>query len=411
MKTAILVGAGNRGINYSNYMKEMNGRFNIIGVAEPNATRREFMKNLWDIEDKNCFADFKEIFSVPKFADCAIIATQDAQHCEMAIAAIDCGYTLLLEKPIAPTAEECKRVADHAEKKGVDVIVCHVLRYTQFFSELKEITESGELGELVSIVHNEDVGNIHHSHSFVRGNWGNSKKSSPMILAKSCHDLDILAWLVGKKCTKISSFGSLKYFNEENAPEGAPKYCLEGCPAEATCPYHAKTVYMQTKAPIDLFRSVVVGHPGPTDEEVIAAIEKGPYGRCVFRCDNDVVDHQTVSMEFEGGVTAVFTMCSFTPRIARTIKLMYTNGIIEGDLEGGYTVTNFTTGETKERKIIPTGRVGHGGGDEKLVHAFYDFLCGEYKGNSLSGVRVSCDNHLLCFVAEESRVTGKTIEL
>ena len=287
-----------------------------------------------------------------------------------------------------------------------------MLRYAPFFSALKEIIDSGEIGDIVSVVHNENVGNIHQSHSFVRGNWSNSKESAPMILAKSCHDMDILQWLIGKKCLKINSFGSRKFFNRANCPEGAPARCTDGCKHD--CPYDARKVYAEDAwYGKGWFRPVVANCANPTDEEVTAALKTGPYGRCVFRCDNDVVDHQTVNMEFEDGVTVMFSMCGLTPDTSRTIKIMGTKGQIMGHMEKkDILVTNFLTREERKAEVKLAIEGGHGGGDAGIINAFSEYVSGAYTGNAISEITVSAENHMLAFAAEESRTDGgRTIEL
>ena len=220
--TAILIGAGNRGITYTDIMAKMNEKYKVVAVAEPVESRRNYIKEKHDLPDEMCFSDYKPLLALGKIADIAIVATMDKQHFEPAMEAISLKYDLLLEKPVSPLPEECLKIALHAEKMGVRALVCHVLRYSDLFVELKRLINDGVVGNIVSINHEECVGNIHQSHSFVRGNWGNEQESSPMLLQKSCHDLDIIQWMLGKECKKIQSFGNLTYFKEKNAPEGSP---------------------------------------------------------------------------------------------------------------------------------------------------------------------------------------------
>jgi predicted dehydrogenase len=328
-------------------------------------------------------------------------------HYEPAMAAIERGYDILLEKPISPNLDECKAIADAAEKKDVKVVVCHVMRYSPFCVAIKNVIESGEIGKVMSIVHNENVGNIHQAHSFVRGNWGVLEDSSPMILAKCCHDMDFIQWLVDKKCLSLSSFGALSYFNKDNCPDGAPLRCTDGCTED--CPYDSRKLYIQDNKN-EWLRSVATGHYNATDDEVEAAIKTGPYGRCVFQCDNDVVDHQVISMLFEDDTTVIFSMSAFTPDISRSIKVMGTKGQIKGHTSTNTVkVTSFITGE--EREIDTTAVGGHGGGDGGIMTAFCDYVRGkDVKG--ISEIRISTENHKLCFAAEESRLNnGAVIEL
>jgi predicted dehydrogenase len=355
MLTAILIGAGGRGRAYANYAVRNPDELKVIGVAEPLESRRNEFAQKHNISAENCFNSWEAVFQHEKFADAVMVCTQDKMHFAPAMAAIEKGYAILLEKPISPMPEECTALMEAAEKKGVSIVVCHVLRYAPFWMEMKKIIDSGEIGEIVSVVHNENVGYIHHAHSFVRGSWRNSKESSPMILAKSCHDTDVIQWLIDKKCLRLSSFGSLKYFNKANCPEGAPSKCTDGCPHD-DCLYDARKLYLKDTVggEKEWFRSVVAGYSADaTDEQLEAALKNGPYSRCIFQCDNDVVDHQTVNMEFEDGVTALFSMCSFTPEISRTIKIMGTKGQIKGTTKKKeILVSDFLTRKERKRGLL-----------------------------------------------------------
>ena len=233
--SVILIGAGDRGTTYVKFMREMQDKYNVVGVAEPIESRRNFVKNLFNIKDENCFEDWNDILSVPKFADIAIISTLDDMHYEPAMKAIELGYNLLLEKPAAQSAKQCADIANAAKEKGVSVLVCHVLRYSPFFKKVKSIIDDGMIGDIVTISHVEAVGHLHQSHSYVRGNWHSEQETTPMLIAKSCHDIDILQWLLGKRCKKVQSFGDLVHFRPENAPTGAPIRCADGtCPVKDT---------------------------------------------------------------------------------------------------------------------------------------------------------------------------------
>lgn len=409
----IVIGAGNRGETYSNHMLKMPEKFEIVAVAEPIESRRNYIKECANIPDDRCFTDFKSLLELGKIADIAIVATMDRQHFEPTMKAIELGYDLLLEKPIAPTADECLKITKAAKDKGVKVLICTVLRYTDLFNTIKDIIDSGKIGKVMSINHEECVGNIHQTHSFVRGNWGNSKRSSNMLLQKSCHDLDILQWLIGKKCKKIQSFGTLSYFTEKNAPEGAPDYCIQGCPKADSCTYNAVKLYYEDKKN-NWFRTTSTHEHSPTDEDVMNAISNTQYGKCVYKCDNDVVDHQTVNMIFEDDITVTFTMNAFNLG-GRFIHIMGTKGEIRASLDNNepIKVSYFSTQKTEE---IPahgkdgiTG--GHGGGDAGIINALYDSLNDIYTGNSIPDIQESCYNHLLVFAAEHSRKNGTVVDI
>jgi predicted dehydrogenase len=401
---AILLGAGQRGNAYCEYALSHPDRLQIVGVAEPDPTRRNDFQKKHGISDLDCLSTWEKVFLREKWADAVIICTQDTMHYGPAMAAIAQGYDILLEKPISPGPKECMEIARAARAKGVKVVVCHVLRYAPFFSKIKEIIDSGEIGDVVTVVHNENVGDLHHAHSFVRGNWGIGKESSPMILAKSCHDMDIMQWLIGKDVLRLSSFGSLSYFTKANCPKEAPPRCTNGC--EVDCPYDSRKLYLNSDN--EWFRSVAVGHYNATDEEVEAALKTGPYGRCVYQCDNDVVDHQVVSMEFEDGVTAIFSMSSFTPDISRSIKIMGTRGQIRGH-SGPESIKVFNFIDRSEREILVGSRGGHGGGDAGIMEAFCAYLTGKSLDNTISEANISAQNHMLCFAAEKSRLQGGAI--
>jgi len=341
----------------------------------------------------------------------AIISTQDRMHYSPAMAAISLKYDILLEKPLAPSAQECLKIMLAAQENGVRVIVCTVLRYTPLFGTVKEIIDSGRIGEIISVNHEECVGNVHQSHSYVRGNWGNESRSSNMLLAKSCHDLDLIPWLLGKKCEKIQSFGSLQYFSAENAPSGAPERCIDGCPHGESCPYNSVKLYLNDKENYWI-RSTSTMCQNPTDADVEAALRETQYGKCVFQCDNDVVDHQTVNMLFEGGTTATFSMCAFN-RGGRFLHVMGTKGELRASLEenGSIRIYDFLA---REETTIPMSAVdgivgGHGGGDTGIVNTVYDYLSNDKKPKAIPSIEESCHNHILVFAAEESRISGNVI--
>lgn len=416
--TAIIIGAGGRGRTYARKMADLPQKFKLVGVAEPVNDLREDMKNKYNISSDYTFNSWEDILSVPKFADIAVIATMDKMHTEPAIKAMELGYDLLLEKPIAPTPEECALIMKTAKKLGRKVMVCHVLRYTPFFRSIKQYIEEGRLGNIISIEHMEAVGNRHQSHSFVRGNWGNSERSSFMLLQKCCHDLDIIQWLVGKECKQIQSFGDRSYFRKENAPNGSPERCIEGCPVGETCPYNAVKLYLDDKSN-GWFRAAATSKMNFTDEDVIESLKTTQYGKCVFKCDNDVVDHQTVNMQFEGGITASMTMCAFT-KGGRRIRIMGTKGDLIADMnkppEKAMEFYNFATNEIE---YLPfncdvTGDSivgGHGGGDAGIVFDLYSYLNNEISSEKVSEIVVSCKNHMLSFAGEEARLSSDVINM
>lgn len=415
----IVIGAGSRGIAYTDIMKTHSDKFRVVGVAEPIADRRDYIQKKHDIDDAHCFENGEEMLALPRFADVAVISTMDRDHCQTALKAMEKGYHLLLEKPVAPTPEECIQILNQAKKYDRKIMVCHVLRYAPFYMRLKQVLKSGIIGDIVSVVHNEDVGAIHQSHSFVRGNWGNTERSACMLLGKSCHDLDLIQWLLEKDCKKIQSFGSLRYFKKDYAPEGSPEYCIEGCPKGEECMYNATRFYLNDELDLgtaNWFKTAATHKKNPTREDVEAALRSSQFGKCVFKCDNDVVDHQVVNMEFEDDTTVTFTMCAFSV-FGRTTKIMGTEGCIlanmgENSIEiyqhaTGKKVVKDLSGDAVDETIVG----GHGGGDGGIVDALYDYLTGRKTADEVSEIGISCKNHMLVFAAEKSRLEGTVVDM
>jgi len=418
MKTysVIIIGAGNRGTNYSRKLDALRDRYKVVAVAEPYEGRRNYVKDMFDLPEEMCFTSWQDILNRPKMADIAIISTMDAEHYAPAMKAIELGYHLLLEKPVAPTPQECADIANAAKAKGVEVLVCHVLRYTPFYKRVKQLVMDGTIGDIISVIGVEAVGNEHQSHSYVRGNWHSESETTAMLLAKSCHDLDIIQWLLDKPCKKVSSFGSLTYFTEENAPEGAPKRCIDGgCPIESTCPYNCKKLYYDDKDNAWFRKAATRGISKeylPTDEEVMTALKTTDFGLCVFHANNDVVDHQVVNMEFEGGITASFTMNAFN-KGGRYIRLFGTKGELYANMsDTQITVYTFEDKQYHSYDVVKTEESilgGHGGGDQGIVSELHEYLSGSYTGWCAANIQVSVQNHMIGFAAEKARRNG-TVE-
>ncbi len=416
IKTLILIGGGKRGNTYTEIGKNL-GKFKLIAVAEPVKERREYIARLHGIPENMCFESWEPLLALGKIADGAVIATMDRDHYAPAMAAIDCGYNILLEKPVSPSLEECEKIEEAARDKGVNVLVCHVLRYTPFFRALKKLIDDGKVGRIMNIEHTEGVGHIHYSHSFVRGNWGNSERSSFMLLQKSCHDLDILQWLIGKECIRVQSFGHLSYFKRENAPEGATERCFDGCPHIDTCIYSAKRNYIEPKEYSHWFRScVALDHAPVTDERVMRGLAETGYGRCVFHYDNDVVDHQIVNMEFEDDIIVNFTMSAFNFG-GRTIRIMGTKGELIADANSPvikfHDLTTYKTEDISINDAVANDSIlsGHGGGDTGIMNSFYDLLSGNASAAELSNISISVKNHRIVFAAEKARLEGRIVEV
>lgn len=404
-----LIGAGLRGVNYLEYAVHQPHELQVVAVAEPVAERRRAFQVRHGIAEAMCYESADELLAAPKLADAVLICTQDKQHYEPTMRALAAGYHVLLEKPMSPDPGECIRMAEQAERSNRTLSICHVLRYTPFFSTIKELLDRGAIGRLISIQHNENVGYWHQAHSFVRGNWRRKDESSPMILAKSCHDLDILAWLADSECVRVSSFGSLTHFTSSEAPAGAPLRCLDGCPVADDCLYYAPRQYLTDNT--DWPTSAI--SDDPSYDARYQALQTGPYGRCVYHCDNDVVDHQVVNMEFANAVTVAFTMSAFTRDVSRTLKLMGTKGEIRGAMEKNeIEIVHFGTGKVETISFGGLdGHIGHGGGDMRLIKDFLRLVRAEGKGDSLTSAQRSVQSHLIAFASEQSRVEGQVVSL
>ena len=411
--TAITIGAGSRGNVYGNYAAKFPNELNIIGVAEPIEIRNDRYAKKHNITKKNRFDTWERIFEQPKFADAVIITTPDDLHYGPCMKALEMGYDILLEKPIAPTEKECRDILKLQQKNGNIVAVCHVLRYAPYFINLKELMDSGALGDIISIQHFEPIEHIHMSHSYVRGNWHNSKKTTPIILAKSCHDLDILRWMIGKKCETISAFGGLKWFRSENAPEGSTARCADGCKVESTCPYSALKIYHR-----DRQRTYVFDFPedkSTHDHFILEQLQKTNYGRCVYKMENDQPDHYVTSMEFEDGVTVSFSMEAFTSYHGRRTRVMGSLGDIVGDMNE-FTHTDFLTGKKTKWDISVEDvkdyeNSGHGGGDWALVSDWIRAVKTKNSDALSSTLEASIESHIMGFLAEKSRLTKKTMTI
>lgn len=398
--TAIILGAGQRGAEaYAEFARNYPNEMKVVGVAEPRADRRERFARRYGVPAERCYADWRDALAPEKYADCVLVCTQDRMHYEPTLLALSKGYHVLCEKPMSDDRREMIEMVAAAKRANRVLSVCHVLRYSPFFMKLKSMLDAGAVGQLVAVQHIECVGYWHAAHSYVRGNWRNLKESSPMILAKYCHDLDIMNWLVGSRCASLSSFGDLTYFNAAHRPAGAPDRCLDGCPERDACPYYAPRFYLDHPEGPEYAKVVSLD---PSREAVLEALRTGPYGRCVYACDNDVVDHQVVNLNYENGVTASMAMCDFTERWERSINLMGSRGQILGNMEDcRIEWRDFASGDNTVINVhIPPSN--HGGSDDTMMHAFVALV--SEGGDSRTSAEMSLESHLMALAAEESRV-------
>jgi predicted dehydrogenase len=419
--TVALVGAGHRAILYGSYALQHPERMKVVAVAEPNALRRAEAARQHDIPPERQFCSYQELAGRPPLADAAINATMDRLHYDSSIALLQSGYHLLLEKPIAATAQHVRHLIDCARQCQKVVMVCHVLRYAPFYQTIKRMLEEGQIGRVIALHTSENVSYHHMAVGFVRGRWNKEADSNPMLLAKCCHDLDIIAWMLsGQNVVKVASFGSLMQFRPENAPPGSALRCLEGCQIEGNCAYSARLNYI-THDLWGFYAWEPIEHlANPTTQQKLFSLQQdNPFGRCVWHCDNDVVDHQTVIMQFAGGATATHNMLCATARATRTIHVVGSGGEIEGDLEGGWIRLrrpSLVAGQTYiEEKVTtdsgPEGLVGHGGGDLRLVEDFTSVLRGEPTSRGVTRIEDSWTGHSIAFAAEQSRRNGNVVKL
>lgn len=417
--TAILIGAGSRGTEYASYGVSHPGELKIVAVAEPVKERRNRVAEWYGISGDMQFDDYPELLAKGKIADCAVIATQDRMHFEPAMAAMELGYDILLEKPMSPSLDECIAMAKKAEEKGVLLSLCYVLRYTPMYRKIKELIDAVEIGRLIAIQHSENVGFWHQAHSFVRGNWRNSSSSCPMILAKSCHDMDILYYLVGAAPVSVASFGGLNWFKKESAPEDAAERCVD-CKYSGKCPYDATGLYLgeNTSWPVDVITTDI------SYEGRVRALRTGPYGRCAYRCDNDVVDNQVSIITFANGVHVSFTMCAFTHDITRCTRVMGSHGEIIAEMDGAGEVklykfenAEFMNPDPKNRPAcidVPVNAgedvFGHGGGDMIMMREFTAAVR-EHRSELLSSARDAVYSHIMAFAAEKGRLENRVVNI
>ncbi len=401
--SVILIGAGHRGNIYADYAILNPQEMKVVGVADPDLERQNKARLKHKIDPLNCFNSWEDVFKRAKFADAVIIATSDEMHTQPCLAALDAGYDILLEKPVAPTEEECRIIMEKANETKKIVAVCHVLRYTPYFRQLKQVIDAGLIGNIISIQHMEPIEQVHMSHSYVRGQWRNSKTATPIVLAKSCHDTDIIRWLVDSPAHDVHCFGNLSWFKNTNAPEGSTERCTDGCKVESSCPYSAIQIYLRDKQRLYVFN--LPEERAKWDRTILEKLKTTDYGRCVYRMDNDQPDHLTVNMLFENGVTAAFSMEAHVSYEGRRTRIMGSKGDISGDMEA-FVMTDFKTRKQTSWRMKTDA---HGGGDHRLVKDWVQAVAQQDRRLLSSTIDVSVESHLIAFAAEKSRL-HRTIE-
>lgn len=414
------IGCGGRTLTYLSLAAKMPDKFEIIAVADILPNRVEDISKISNNPDLKKFYSDTEILSQPKLADIMIIGTQDAYHFIPAKKALEKGYDLLLEKPISPNPSEILELERIATSLKRRVLICHVLRYTAFYKKVKELVSSGAIGKIMTLNAIEGVGDWHQCHSFVRGHWAVTQKSSPMILAKCCHDMDIIHWLLEEPCISIASSGSLSFFNSKNAPEGSPPRCTDGCPVSNSCPYNALLYLNKHRAWLSYVfdkERENLDKGGASEKDIIDWLKESPWGRCVWHCDNTAVDHQTLDMLFENEKTATFTMTAFSS--GRDIEIYGTKGILRGGefvkrtTGADIIIIHQDTGNEERFYVNPDvgGYSGHGGGDAGLMFNLYSEMTEKEPSEMSSSIQKSIESHMMAFAAEEARITGKRITI
>lgn len=422
--TAIIVGAGHRSFVYSELAKTNPEMLKIVGVADPNPIRRRKAMDYFGFKEDMCFENAEELAKKGKLADTVINGTMDEQHLETAVPLLDAGYDMLLEKPFAPNEEEMRQIVNCAKKNNSKVMICHVLRYTPFYYAIKERIANGEIGDIINIQTTEHVSYHHLSTSYIRGKWANSDKChTSMLLAKCCHDLDIIMWMMSEtKPKQISSFGGKFQFKPENAPKEAGTICMKDCPLVDTCVYSTKRLYIDHPDRWAFYVwDALEGKKNVTIEDKIALMKSdSPYARCIYKCDNNVVDHQSVLINFESGATGTHNMVGGSAEPRREIHIIGTKGEIFGNFEESkFTVLKIDPSpdahneecDVEEVDLRVTGDMvgaygGHGGGDERLAADFVKFIRGEKPSLACTSIFDSVAGHLSVYLADKSRENG-----
>ena len=407
MTEAILIGAGQRGhFVYGRWALDHPERLRIVAVADPRSDRIDRFADAHGIPASHCFGNPDTLLSIPRIAPAAIIASPDRTHHRHVLAALRAGYHVLAEKPMASTLAQCVELVDASARSPGTLHIGHVLRFTPFFQTLREVIQSGRLGDIVTVEHRENVRSWHMAHSYVRGNWGRGEIATPMIVAKCCHDFDILHWNLGSPVTRLSSVGSLFEFHSERAPEGATARCTDPCPV-TDCPYDARRIYLDPAMkgwPIHVITDDL------SQEGRLEALHNGPYGQCAYRAESNVVDHQIVTMELESGTSVALVMHGHSHEESRTMRYDGTRATLRGVFgrQQSITVIDHVTGIPEEIPI-GTGVGGHGGGDGGIMEAFLATV--ETGAPPATPASESLESHFLAFLAEEARTTGVVIDV
>ncbi|HTL29966.1 MAG TPA: Gfo/Idh/MocA family oxidoreductase [Tepidisphaeraceae bacterium] len=403
--TFAILGAGGRGGGFSAWIKQHPEAGKVVAVAEPDEGKRKAIADAHGIAPENQFTSWEALLAKPRLADVIINTLMDRLHAPSAIKALGLGYHMMLEKPMATTLEECIAIERAAREAKTVVSVCHSMRYHVTYAEVKRLILAGAIGDVISFDQLEPVDPIHQSHSFVRGNWANESRSTFMLMSKSCHDIDIVSYLVNRRCVRVSSFGSMTYFTEKYKPPGATLRCTDGCPAEPTCMYSALKIY----GPED---SLWLPHSKLSRDRAtrLEQLKATPWGKCVYQTDNDVVDHQVVAMEYEGGITGTFTMTAFATE-GRYVRVHGTQGWLRASIDKNEIELVRFNDYAKQMIKIPPQSGGHGGADENVLDNLLHAMRMGDPAAVLTSPSESLETHRIVFAAERARREGRVVEI
>ena len=422
---AALLGAGERGQAYSNYSLSHPEELKIAAVIDIDGIRRKQAAEKYGIATDRCYSDLNVFLRDHIACDFVINATMDEMHYETACKLIDAGYSVLLEKPITGVKDELLDIRRRAEEKGVEVIVCHVLRYTPFYRTIKQIVESGKIGSIISMEMNEHVWIRHFLQAYVRGKWNSEKKcGSGFLLAKCCHDTDLMCWLNSKTLPKkVSSFGQRAVFIPENAPAGATEYCYD-CPCELECPYSAIKAHLERDySYYPVWERMRKPLEKITFDDRIRYLRSDLFGRCAYTLGGDIVDRQSVSVLFENGSIATLNMIGGTSNAGRWIHLCGTQGEIVGYVEENkFKLTAFdkthenygpkdSVVDVADQVVSNPDYTTHAGGDHALMHDLVRYFNGDRSSLSITRIDDSVNGHLIVYAAEKSRKEEKIVRL
>lgn len=417
---AVIVGAGNRSVTYASYALSHPDRLQIVAVVDPDEHRRARLSELHRVPPERCFVDLDDLLAAGDIAEVAINGTMDEFHVQTSIPLLAAGYDVLLEKPIGISKEEVMELLSAARAHSRKVMICHVLRYAPFYAEIRKRIAEGEVGDILNIQTGEHVSYHHMSAAFVRGKWSNKEAcGSSMLMAKCCHDMDLITWLKsGVPPVRVTSSGGIGFFRSDKAPIGSGTRCVTDCRIEADCVYSAKKHYVeQNMWGVYVWRSIEHLGPSLTVEQKLESLRTdNPYGRCVWKCDNDAVDHQSVVIEFADGSTATHNLIGNTARPCRTIHIIGTKGEISGVMEDGFFTVRRPDPRpgheySEEQVQLNVSMDMHGGGDLRLIEDFISYHRGEAPSLSTTSLEDSIHGHLVGFGADLAMEQGRWIAI